>query len=137
MTEPETRTAQTVHGEIEYEVVQCDNCEQWCRKGDSMRFYISNGKLKPDHGTIVSKGWACPICRDDGPIGFPGDGGGSGNDTGDVRWFGPTDAFAVLLSIPPGVTGVLLGWGHPATWGVIFTMLILVVVVTYFHDGST
>lgn len=103
MSEPETRTAQTVHGPVEYEVVQCDSCEQWCRKEDAERFYIADVDADVEEKgiplavfrNVFTHGWACPICREGGPIGFPGS--GEDNDSGSKRHVTDED--------------VKLGWG--------------------------
>lgn len=75
-----TEEAQTIHGSIEYEVVECDSCGQTTRKENAKRFII--GDIEKTTGILYSSGgyrvtgktadgWACETCYNEGPIRFP------------------------------------------------------------------
>lgn len=79
----ETQTITTSHGEVEYEVVQCDSCGNDVAKGDAKDFVIGDiDKISDYHNqdkvyfSEYTRGYACSICADDesvdGPAGFPG-----------------------------------------------------------------
>lgn len=57
----ETETIQTVYGDVEIPVVQCDSCGDTIAKDDANEFTIGN-----------RNGYACDYCADTGPINFPG-----------------------------------------------------------------
>lgn len=75
-------TAPTVHGEVEYETVECASCGERVAKKNASRFVIGDlysgreirrrpGKytrIHFEHGPNM--GWACDYCKDD-PIRFP------------------------------------------------------------------
>lgn len=75
-TETQTATTPTVHGKVEYPVVECTSCGQETMKENAHRFVVGEldeqniydsleeAKYKFD-ATTVREGWACPYCRDD------------------------------------------------------------------------
>jgi hypothetical protein len=81
-TETATRTAPTVHGDIEYEVVECGSCNQKVAKEDAQRFVVGNlesrqtlqhidkDKFEFDARTVTT-GWACEFCHENEVAGFP------------------------------------------------------------------
>jgi hypothetical protein len=60
MTDTETRQAATVHGEVEYEVVECDSCGTEILADEANDFTIGD-----------RVGVACDLCVEKGPSGFP------------------------------------------------------------------
>jgi hypothetical protein len=77
-----TKTAQTVHGDVQYPVVECSSCGQEVRKEDAKRFVIGDVKRISEYRSMTDEwrfcngytaGWACEFCRDDGPIRYPSD----------------------------------------------------------------
>lgn len=78
------RTAETIHGLIEYETVVCDSCRQTMNREAADRFFIGTIQERNEyrslgHTTIefdydtLAEGWICSYCRDsdDGPAGYP------------------------------------------------------------------
>lgn len=55
-----TVTEQTVHGEITYQTVACDSCGQDVMEDEANKFTIGN-----------REGYACDVCVEEGPAGFP------------------------------------------------------------------
>ena len=83
MSQTETHTVTTAHGETTYETVECDSCGTDTAK-DEARSYImgtcqSKQKWRIDGGYIeyhisrddVQEGYVCPYCYDSGPIDTP------------------------------------------------------------------
>jgi len=77
MSKTQTQTATTVHGEVEYEVVNCDSCGNEVAKNDAKTILIGNyhGKKNWTHEDYVEwyladadKGWICPYCHGEGGI---------------------------------------------------------------------
>jgi hypothetical protein len=66
----ETQAVTTRHGEVEYEVVECDSCGNSVLPSETSEFTIGD-----------RDGVACQMCVDEGPIGFP-------SKTRET-WFGP------------------------------------------------
>ena len=60
MTNTETRQAATVHGEVEYEVVECDSCGAEILADEANDFTIGD-----------REGVACDLCVGEGPSDFP------------------------------------------------------------------
>ncbi len=56
----ESRTATTVHGEVEYDVVECDSCGDEVVVDEALDFKIGD-----------REGKACAYCYEEGPISFP------------------------------------------------------------------
>jgi len=76
----QTETVYTAHGEVEYEIVECDSCGDSVRKTNAQRYYIGDvrrTRLKFGHRQVrfdkktPAKGWACEYCRENGVVGFP------------------------------------------------------------------
>lgn len=74
------RKATTVHGEVEYEVVECSSCGNEVAKEDAKRFVIGDQTKKTDWGGLSTteyhfnneqEGWACEYCRNDQLVDFP------------------------------------------------------------------
>ena len=76
------RKATTVHGEFEYETVECSSCGNEVAKDDAQRFVIGDVVEREDWRAIgkieynfapasMQTGWACEYCQNDGPIDFP------------------------------------------------------------------
>lgn len=55
-----TETVETVHGEVEVEVADCDSCGNTAKAEDMVKFHIGD-----------REGLACRICEDEGPVEFP------------------------------------------------------------------
>lgn len=60
MTKTKTVEEQTIHGSIEYSVVECDSCGQDVMEDEANEFVIGD-----------REGYACDVCKDEGPVGFP------------------------------------------------------------------
>jgi len=76
VTDTETRQAATVHGEVEYEVVECDSCGAEIPADEANDFTIGD-----------REGVACDLCVEEGPSGFPtSDRQGEFNIFGVVFW---------------------------------------------------
>ncbi|SIR99934.1 hypothetical protein SAMN05421858_5080 [Haladaptatus litoreus] len=66
----------TVHGDVEYETVECSSCGNEVAKSQACYFVIgektnhlrSRNRVNFKNGYIT--GWACQYCAD-GPVGFP------------------------------------------------------------------
>lgn len=81
----ETKTAQTVYGDVEYETVECDSCNNEVMKEEAFRFLLFGEETlrhKVDkydrliytfEEDSLTKGWACKHCHENGPISFPED----------------------------------------------------------------
>lgn len=85
-----TVEAETMHGTVEYEVVECASCGQRERKGDAWRFSMGKGHEK-------RYGWACTLCaEEEEPAGYPmaKSSGVSGS-----KWFVILAALAPAVSI--------------------------------------
>lgn len=81
----ETKTAQTVYGDVEYETVECDSCNNEVMKEEAFRFLLfgeetlrqkidkyDRTEYKFENDTLI-EGWACEHCHENGPISFPED----------------------------------------------------------------
>ena len=77
-----TETVPTLHGDVEYEVVECSSCGNVVAKEDAKRFvigdiltirhYASIGKREYVFRTSdYQEGWACEYCRNDSIVDFP------------------------------------------------------------------
>lgn len=60
MNDTETETIQTVYGDVDAEVVECDSCGITVLEEDAKKFTIGD-----------REGWACETCEDTGPAEFP------------------------------------------------------------------
>lgn len=68
-----TKTAETIHGSVEYETVECSSCGQEIAKEDALVFAIGRGKKERYGGVKIKakkQGYACDHCADN-PIAFP------------------------------------------------------------------
>lgn len=73
-TNERVEKASTVHGEVEYEVVECCSCNNDVAKADAKRVVVGEpikererfgGKHKYEFGSYShAAGWACPFCVD-------------------------------------------------------------------------
>lgn len=77
------KKASTAFGEVEYETVVCDSCDNEVMKDEAFRFVtIDTDQIRTDrswsdhhewevyHGGY-NEGWACPYCHEDGPVAYP------------------------------------------------------------------
>ena len=76
-----SQQATTIHGEVEYETVDCSSCGDEVAKQNALRFVIADPtdysvlramhkvRLEYKSGTL-REGWACPYCADD-PAAMP------------------------------------------------------------------
>lgn len=55
-----TETVETVYGDVEVSLVDCDSCGNPVRKRDAVEFSIGG-----------RDGWACEHCEEEGPLSFP------------------------------------------------------------------
>lgn len=55
-----TETVETVYGDVEVSLVDCDSCGNPVRKRDAVEFSIGD-----------RDGWACEHCEEEGPLSFP------------------------------------------------------------------
>lgn len=79
MSETKTRTSTTALGEVQYETVECNSCEQEVMKKEASRFYAGTVRKEKawrhrgvkevefDNRSYHS-GWLCPYCLDDDDI---------------------------------------------------------------------
>ena len=83
-TKTRTTTAATVHGEVEYETVDCSSCQTEVRKDNAFGFVIYDTDCaKRDfhdglhhhewkiHDRGYATGYACEYCYENGPIEYP------------------------------------------------------------------
>lgn len=102
MPESRTETARTVHGDVSYDVVECDSCDNAVPKAEAYKFLIA-GRVHErsySHDKVYdteSTGWACPYCLDNGPVSFP------------ERAVNKTWSLLATLSVGVGI-GSLLTW---------------------------
>jgi len=75
----ERQTLTTEHGEVSYEVVECDSCGNTIAKSDATDFIVGDVtdvttfSTMPDKykfGNGMHRGYVCPYCKDD-PARFP------------------------------------------------------------------
>lgn len=85
MTKTKTVQEETIHGSIEYEVIECDSCGQDVVEEQAKPFFILTGdsvtawvdgepiteKEEDEKFVIEACGAACPHCTETGPVGFP------------------------------------------------------------------
>ncbi len=78
----DTRTVQTVHGDVDYETVECASCGTDTLQRVAKRFVMGEQvdrnhwshrnviRIEFDDHTI-REGWACEYCYESGPAGYP------------------------------------------------------------------
>lgn len=66
-----TKTAQTVHGEVQYETVECSSCGEEVAKDEAFEFEMRKDVDGIYRSKVNRKGWACEYCANEGPINFP------------------------------------------------------------------
>lgn len=72
MSEAETVTQVTPHGEIEYEAVECMSCKRRVMKKDAWSVELEEPEdTQPSVVTVETEGWACPECVNDGVTDWP------------------------------------------------------------------
>ena len=65
----ETETVDTLYGTVEIETVDCDSCGTTIAREEAYPFRI--GEETATAAGCVREGYACPVCGDEGPAGFP------------------------------------------------------------------
>lgn len=72
MTQTKTVQEETIHGSIEYEVVECASCESEIAKEDAYEFkMVDDDRGGIFHSHVERKGYACEYCAHEGPISYP------------------------------------------------------------------
>ena len=82
MSKTQKQKAETVHGEVEYDVVECSSCGSEIMEKDAHRFVVAKDPTRTDwseRGYIeyrfhdhkdYAEGYACEFCRE-GPAAYP------------------------------------------------------------------
>jgi hypothetical protein len=140
-SETATQVAETPHGAIEYETVECTSCGNECLPEEAKDFVTGDGLRNTSVGARNRKalvfyldddpvqGIACPHCHDEGPMSFPERARewalhGFGEDhTGASFWFAfalgpvlvPLIALLFLTEDNDNIHSEAVGFAH-ATW---------------------
>jgi len=104
MSQTETETATTAHGEVEYPVVVCGSCGQELLKADAHRVLITQHEVKEKFNEYRvpsgRKQWCCGHCLSD-PVGW--------SVERSLRAYLLEDDESLISAIAGGIIGLIIG----------------------------